>query len=234
MAVDVGSMDIVLSFDPDVLTAKNVVGGDLTACSYFESMINIDNVSIALVDDSGINGNGTIANITFEVIGCAKDERVLILERVEANDIDTFAPIPVTKIDAVVSFVYGIFPSYGCNFTKNQLVTVYGFGFTDGVIVELTKEGEENIEGEGTEVLSNTRFITNFNLTGKETGWWDAVVTFPHSMQAYIPNAFKILGSADEGYFFQNITIGAGESHEYGMAVPETDSLFVTLQKPHS
>ena len=56
-------------------------------------------------------------------------------------------------------------------------MTVYGFGFTEGIVVKLTKEGKEDIECEDTVVLSSTRFTTKFNLTGRTTGLWDVEVT---------------------------------------------------------
>jgi RHS repeat-associated protein len=131
-------------------------------------------------------------------------------------------------------FIYGIFPDYGYNVTKNQLVTVYGSGFTDGMVAELTKEGEENIVGEDTEVLSKTYFTTKFNLSGKEKGLWDVEVTLPGGEQGWLPNGFEILGVAGEGYLYQNITIEAGKSQEYAISVPETGNLFITLQKSTS
>ena len=134
------------------------------------------------------------------------------------------------KAFEIRGFVYDIFPKYGFNVTK-QLVTIYGYGFTEGVDVKLTREGEEDILGEDTVVLDKTRFTTKFNLTGRATGLWDLVVTLPTGEQDSLANAFEIFGVRGKGYLLQNITIEAGESQEYGIEVPETHNLFITLQK---
>jgi len=138
------------------------------------------------------------------------------------------------KTFEVRGFVYGIFPNHGFNVTKDQLVTIYGFGFTEGVDVKLTRKGEKDIMGKDIIVLDKNGFTTKFNLTGRATGLWDLVVTLPTGEQDSLTNAFEILGAAGEGYLLQNITIEAGESQEYGIEVPETHNLFITLQKnPH-
>ncbi|RLG43214.1 MAG: hypothetical protein DRN81_06950, partial [Thermoproteota archaeon] len=63
------------------------------------------------------------------------------------------------------------------------------------------------------------------------TGLWNLVVTLPTGEQDSLANAFEIFGVRGKGYLLQNITIEAGESQEYGIEVPETHNLFITLQK---
>lgn len=132
----------------------------------------------------------------------------------------------ITEGFEIRGFLYGIFPKYGFNVTEEQLVTIYGSGFAEGVIAKLTKEDEEDIEGENTEVLSKTRFTTKFNLTGKETGLWDVVVTLPGGEEDCLTYAFEIRNLLGGGYLLQ-----AGEYQEYEIQVPETANLFITFQK---
>ncbi|MBI5698472.1 MAG: hypothetical protein HZC29_08370, partial [Thaumarchaeota archaeon] len=99
-AINLGSMDVILLFDSNVLNATNITKGNLVSGSYFESKINPGNVSIAVVNENGINGSGTVAVITFVVVGYARSETPLSL-RVEANEVNTFAPIPVRRIDGI-------------------------------------------------------------------------------------------------------------------------------------
>lgn len=69
-AKDVGSMDITLKYDPSVLKAVSVETADLSKNAIMESNItNQGQIYIALVDASGINGDGEIATISFSVLG---------------------------------------------------------------------------------------------------------------------------------------------------------------------
>lgn len=69
-AKDVGSVDLVLKYDPSVLKAVSVETADLSKNAIMESNItNQGQIYIALVDASGINGDGEIATISFSVLG---------------------------------------------------------------------------------------------------------------------------------------------------------------------
>jgi RHS repeat-associated protein len=127
----------------------------------------------------------------------------------------------------IKSFVYGIFPNSVNNLIK-PLVTIYGFGFKDGITVKLTKEGEEDIIGQSIELLSNTRLTAKFNISGKAIGLWNIVVTMPGREQEITPNAFTILDSTG-GTFLQSLQ--AGQSQEFEINVPNTHNLYITLQK---
>lgn len=108
---------------------------------------------------------------------------------------------------------------------------VYGFGFTDGIVVKLSREDDDDIVGEAIEVLSLTRFTTKFNLTGRSTGSWDLVVTLPSGERDILANAFKILDADDVGNLYRNITIKNSEIQEYEIGVSGGSDLFITLQK---
>jgi hypothetical protein len=69
-ATDVGSVDIMLKYDASVLKAVSVETSDLGKNAIMESnLANPGQVNIALVDASGINGEGEIATISFSVLG---------------------------------------------------------------------------------------------------------------------------------------------------------------------
>ena len=69
-ATDVGSVDIMLKYDASVLKAVSVETADLGKNAIIESnLANPGQVNIALVDASGINGDGEIAAISFSVLG---------------------------------------------------------------------------------------------------------------------------------------------------------------------
>lgn len=69
-ATGVGSVDIMLKYDASVLKAVSVETADLGKNAIIESnLANPGQVNIALVDASGINGDGEIATISFSVLG---------------------------------------------------------------------------------------------------------------------------------------------------------------------
>ncbi|NAT10846.1 hypothetical protein C4E22_04760 [ANME-1 cluster archaeon AG-394-G06] len=98
-ATEVGSMDIVLTYDADVLRAVDVEAGALGKNALIEANTARDGeVIIALADSSGINGDGTVAIVTFEVIGDAGTTSALTLEAVSVHNLDLGEIIPNTEI----------------------------------------------------------------------------------------------------------------------------------------
>ncbi len=102
-AVDVGSMDISLMYDPAVLQAVGVEAGDLGGNAYIESnTANEGEVIIALADSSGINGDGAVAVVSFEVVGDVGSSSTLILSDVSVHNTDLVEVISPT-IDGTLS-----------------------------------------------------------------------------------------------------------------------------------
>lgn len=96
-ATEVGSMDIVLNYDADVLSAVDVEAGELGKNALIESNTANDGaVIIALADSSGINGDGAVAIVAFEVIGDVGTTSYLTLEEVLVYNLDLGAIIPNT------------------------------------------------------------------------------------------------------------------------------------------
>ena len=96
-ATDVGSMDIILNYDADILSAVDVEAGALGKNALIESNTANDGaVIIALADSSGINGDGAVAIVAFEVIGDVGTTSYLTLEEVLVYNLDLGAIIPNT------------------------------------------------------------------------------------------------------------------------------------------
>jgi hypothetical protein len=96
--LQVSSMDIVLTYEADVLCAVDVEAGALGKNALIEANTARDGaVIIALVDSSGINGDGTVASVTFEVIGDAGTTSALTLEGVLVHNLDLAEIIPTTE-----------------------------------------------------------------------------------------------------------------------------------------
>jgi hypothetical protein len=97
-ATEVGSMDMVLKYDPDVLRAVAVEADKLGKNALIEAnTARKGEVIIALADSSGINGDGAVASVAFEVIGDAGTTSYLTLEAVLAHNLDLAEIIPNTE-----------------------------------------------------------------------------------------------------------------------------------------
>jgi hypothetical protein len=97
-AKDVGSMDIVLKYDGGILKAISVEAGDLGKNALIEANTAKENeITIALADSSGINGDGQVAIISFEVTGNVGQTSPLTFEKVAVNDINLIEVITTTK-----------------------------------------------------------------------------------------------------------------------------------------
>ncbi|WP_342305277.1 cohesin domain-containing protein [Methanolobus sp. ZRKC5] len=97
-ATDVGSMDILMSYDAGILQAIGVDAGALGKNAYIESNTAGDGeVIIALADASGISGNGQVAIVSFEVIGDTGSSSPLVLEDTSVHDIERVEVITTTR-----------------------------------------------------------------------------------------------------------------------------------------
>lgn len=106
-ATDVGSMDIVLSYDAAVLQAIGVDSGELGKNAYIESnTAGNGEVIIALADASGISGNGPVAVVSFEVIGDTGASSPLTLGDISVHDIERVEVI-TTTVDGTFTVTAG-------------------------------------------------------------------------------------------------------------------------------
>jgi hypothetical protein len=96
-ATDVGSRDMVLKYDPDVLRAVDVEAGKLGKNALIESNTAREGeVTIRLADSSGIDGDGAVASVAFEVLGDTGSTSPLTLEAVSVHNLDLGEIIPNT------------------------------------------------------------------------------------------------------------------------------------------
>jgi len=97
-ASNVGAIEIVLTYDSTVLSVTGVEKGALVKNSLFD--YNKDTpgiVAIGAADTNGINGDGSVANISFNVVGKIGDTSPLTLETAQLNDVNTYIDILVSK-----------------------------------------------------------------------------------------------------------------------------------------
>lgn len=97
-ASDVGSMDIVLTYDSSILRAVEVEAGKLAKNALIESNIADEGkVIIALADSSGITGDGEVALISFEVLGEIGTASPLTLESVSVSNTELVELVTTTE-----------------------------------------------------------------------------------------------------------------------------------------
>jgi hypothetical protein len=92
-AKDLGSMDIVISYDPSVLSAVSVDKGSLNKGMISSTTDMPGIISLGIVDADGINGNGAVAEITMKVTGADGASSTLSIDRVLAYDARTHLDI---------------------------------------------------------------------------------------------------------------------------------------------
>jgi hypothetical protein len=101
-ANNIGSIEILLTYDSEVLEVTGVIAGELAQDSMLEYNIqNTDEVNIGIIDTDGISGEGILATIGFNVIDKVGTS-YLTLESVRTHDVTTL-------IDVINNTTNGIF-----------------------------------------------------------------------------------------------------------------------------
>jgi hypothetical protein len=94
----IGSMDIVLKYDPGILRAMSVEGTGLGENAYIEANTAKEGEAvIALADSRGMNGDGAFAIVSFEVLGGIGSTSQLTIEKVTVHNIDLVQISATTK-----------------------------------------------------------------------------------------------------------------------------------------
>lgn len=105
-AKDIGSIDISLRYDPNVLSLKNVEKGNRAQNSVIQWNTEGDKVLIGLIDGNGINGNGSLTIITFDVCGYQGSTSVLDLDATVTNGTD-FLSMQLTTKNGIFTVIGG-------------------------------------------------------------------------------------------------------------------------------
>ena len=96
-ADDVGALHIELGYDPQVLSPVQVEAGDLAGNAMMEYNIDTQGwVVISLVDSSGMGGEGSLAEVKFDVIAEGDAATSLTLENIGAWDATNVFDIPTS------------------------------------------------------------------------------------------------------------------------------------------
>ncbi len=93
-AVNVGSIDLTILYDPSILEVLKVEKGDLVKGMLSSNTDNEGIITIGIADSNGINGDGEIARITFNVL--SNGSTSVTIQNAKAYDVDSHADIEVT------------------------------------------------------------------------------------------------------------------------------------------
>ena len=86
-AANIGSLEFVLVYDPDVLQVANVAPGVLADSAVIGSnTVGPGRVRVGVADARGIDGSGAVATVTFDIVGQQKGSSSLTLEQIAAHD----------------------------------------------------------------------------------------------------------------------------------------------------
>ena len=91
-ANELGSMDLVITFDPEIVEVMSVGKGELNR-GLLSSHTTDGKLAISLADSKGISGDGEIAVITFKALKEGTTE--LKIESVRAYNVNTHTDIAV-------------------------------------------------------------------------------------------------------------------------------------------
>ncbi len=103
-AKDLGSMDVVVAFDSSILKVKSVGKGELNR-GLISSSTKDGIIAVSLADSKGINGNGAVAVITFEVLKAGTSD--LTIQSVKAYDVNTHVDIQAETLNGKFVAVEG-------------------------------------------------------------------------------------------------------------------------------
>jgi len=102
-AQNLGAMDLVISYNPEIAKIKSVGKGELNKGLISSNTERAGIVTIGIADSKGISGSGEIAVITFEALKEGTSD-IMILG-VKAYDVNTHAEIEVNKQDGKITVV---------------------------------------------------------------------------------------------------------------------------------
>ena len=93
-AENIGSLEFVLTYDPSVLEVSGVEAGGLAQSALFDfGNRSPGRLWAGLIDSEGINGDGTIAVVSFKVVGPGDSTSLLALENITTYDASSLLDI---------------------------------------------------------------------------------------------------------------------------------------------
>jgi len=92
--------------------------------------------------------------------------------------------------------VASLTPPYGYNSSTISISSIVGTGFSGTPGVVLNKTGQANIVATGVVLTGTTSIACTFDITNRQAGNWNVVVTNPDGQSATLANGFEVKSSS--------------------------------------
>lgn len=95
---DVGSMDLALNYDSNVLQATGVSTSDIGKNAFIESNVATPGkITVAMADSSGISGDGEVLSVSFTVLGDVGSSTTVSIDSVELHNVELVEIVTETE-----------------------------------------------------------------------------------------------------------------------------------------
>ena len=94
-ASNVGSIELVILYNDSLLNVKKVEKGSLVKGLITYNTSEAGMIAVNLVDSNGINGDGEIIKITFDILATTEGNTSLVIQNAKAYDVDTYTDLPI-------------------------------------------------------------------------------------------------------------------------------------------
>ena len=125
-ASNVGSLDLVLTYDPAIAKAIGVDTIALGTNAYIESnTAKPGEVRIGLADSTGINGNGQVLTVSFLLTGGVGSQSVVTIQQATVHTVE-LAEVPTTTRNGSLRVTVEAAPTQSGNEIGMSMVAVGG------------------------------------------------------------------------------------------------------------
>lgn len=101
----IGNLDLELHYDPSILRATGLNYGGLTGDALMDSNLENGRIRIGIASKEGFEGEGSVAEISFEVIGSESTASPLTIANLLANQATDLFPLPIPIHNGVFTVI---------------------------------------------------------------------------------------------------------------------------------
>jgi outer membrane protein assembly factor BamB len=170
------------------LSVTNLAGAGFVSGSTFRitktGQANIDATGVAFVNNTKLTG-------TLNITGAATGYWDVV---VDTGGASSFSVTLSSALFVNIIAFDSITPDLGYNSGPVSITDLEGHGFSVNSSVKLKRSGQSDILASNNVLVNSGKITCTFDLTGKATGYWDAVVSTGGAGSSYatLTNGFQI------------------------------------------